>query len=468
MKSLFWPDPSTYRDIDLGLDRVRLLLRRLGDPHLKLPPTIHIAGTNGKGSTLAFLRAIFVEAGLRVHAYTSPHLVNFNERIILANCEISDEFFNEVLLETKLAAEIEPQIPVTFFEGITVAAFLAFSRVEADVLLLEVGMGGRLDATNVLEEALCSVITPIAMDHQEFLGDNLSKIAFEKAGIIKENCPVFIGRQSDEVLPVLINWADKLNAQIKYFGCDYKIRYEENSWFYNDLELPLPSLSGSHQLENAALAITAALQTNFKITPEIIKAAIVKTNWSARLQKITSGKFFTQLRHPSSLHRHPCAQREDLVRQNSWDPRAARKDDGERDKDELECKMDDGEGGDLELYLDGSHNLQGAATVLEFLEKQKNKKIIVIFSMLKDKDCEGFLKIIADKVDRLIALEIPGESRSRSAEEIKNIAEKLLIKNVEVAKNFDDAFAKIADEKNSLVLVCGSLYLAGKFLEGND
>jgi dihydrofolate synthase/folylpolyglutamate synthase len=391
MKSLFWPPPSTYRDIDLGLDRVELLLKRLNNPHLKIPPTIHIAGTNGKGSTLAFLRTIFVESGLRVQAYTSPHLVNFNERIILANQEISDDFFNEVLLETKVASEIAPQIPVTFFEGITVAAFLAFSKIDADVLLLEVGMGGRLDATNVLKEVLCSVITPIALDHQDFLGDDLTKIAFEKAGIIKENCPVIIGRQDAEVLSVLINQANKLNAKINQ---NYKISVNKDSWFFNDLELPFPSLIGAHQIENAALAIAAALQTGFKITPEIIKSAIVKTNWSARLQKIIEGRFLEK------------------VTKNS------------------------------ELYLDGSHNLQGAATVLEFLEKQKDKKIIVIFSMLKDKDCEGFLKIIAGKIDGLIAMEIPREPKSRSASEIRDIAEKLLIKNVEEVVGFDDAFDK--------------------------
>jgi dihydrofolate synthase/folylpolyglutamate synthase len=416
MKSLFWPPPSTYRDIDLGLDRVELLLKRLNNPHLKIPPTIHIAGTNGKGSTLAFLRAIFVESGLRVHAYTSPHLVNFNERIILANQEISDDFFNEVLLETKVASEIAPQIPVTFFEGITVAAFLAFSKIDADVLLLEVGMGGRLDATNVLKEVLCSVITPIALDHQDFLGDDLTKIAFEKAGIIKENCPVIIGRQDAEVLSVLINQANKLNAKINQ---NYKISVKKNSWFFNDLELPFPSLIGAHQIENAALAIAAALQTGFKITPEIIKSAIVKTNWSARLQKIIEGRFLEK------------------VTKNS------------------------------ELYLDGSHNLQGAATVLEFLEKQKDKKIIVIFSMLKDKDCEGFLKIIAGKIDKLIAMEIPREPKSRSASEIRDIAEKLLIKNVEEVVGFDDAFDKITGEKDALILICGSLYLAGVFLEEN-
>jgi dihydrofolate synthase / folylpolyglutamate synthase len=199
----FWPDPSTYRNIDLGLHRVYQLLERLGNPHLRLPPTIHLAGTNGKGSTLAFLQAIFEDSGLKVHCYISPHLVRFNERIILAGKEIEDDFLNEILLKCKNAAAIEPKINVTFFEGITVAAFLAFSKVRADILLLETGMGGRLDATNVIENPLATIITPIDFDHTEFLGKTLAKIAFEKAGIIKPNCPVIVAKQKSSALKVI-------------------------------------------------------------------------------------------------------------------------------------------------------------------------------------------------------------------------------------------------------------------------
>jgi dihydrofolate synthase/folylpolyglutamate synthase len=192
MKLPFWPNPSGYRDIELGLTRVYQLLERVGNPHQKLPPTIHIAGTNGKGSTLAYLKAIFEDAGLKVDCYISPHLVRFNERIILAGKEIEDDFLNEILLECKKAAEIEPKINVTFFEGITVAAFLAFSKIKADVLLLETGLGGRLDATNVIKKPIATIITPISFDHTEFLGITLAKIAFEKAGIIKPGVPVII------------------------------------------------------------------------------------------------------------------------------------------------------------------------------------------------------------------------------------------------------------------------------------
>ncbi|OFW80352.1 MAG: hypothetical protein A2887_04530 [Alphaproteobacteria bacterium RIFCSPLOWO2_01_FULL_40_26] len=452
MKIPFWPDAKIH-NIELGLSRVLQLLERLGNPHLKLPPAIHIAGTNGKGSTLAFLRAIFEESGLKIHTYTSPHLVNFNERILLAGKEISDDFLNEILTECKKAAEIFPQIQVTFFEGTTVATFLAFSRVPADLLLLETGMGGRLDATNVLPEVLCSVITPISFDHEEFLGNTLAKIAYEKAGIIKKNCPVVIGKQVEEALQVIEDQAFKKRA----------ILTKPN--------LPLTTyhlpLIGNFQKENAALAIAVVkAQKKFSVSEEQIKNGLKKAKWPARLQKIPHD--------------------------------------------------------DFDLYLDGSHNLQGAETVAEFLKKQilkqvqddihigtvanphflpflnstspcksrvqifqkvdlrhghichpelvsgskKQKKVILIFSMLKDKNCVGFLTKIKDEIDELIALTIPDEPRSLKDFEIVKIAEKIGIKS-QTASNFDEAFKKIKSDERPLVLISGSLYLAGKFLENN-
>lgn len=400
-----WPDPQSYSHIDLGLDRVFELLARLDNPHLKIPPTIHIAGTNGKGSTLAFLRAIFTEAGFKIHSYTSPHLVNFNERISLAGSEISDEFLEKVLAECKTAAEKFPQIFVTFFEGVTVAAFLAFSRVKADLLLLETGMGGRLDATNVLPEVLCSVITPIDFDHEEFLGKTLTKIAREKAGIIKKNCPVIVGKQKVEVLRVIEGKASSMRCEMKNY--ELGIRSYELG------------LVGKYQRDNAALAVAAALtQKKFLITEKQICDGLKKAVWPARLEKISAGKFFTMM--PKSC----------------------------------------------ELYLDGSHNLQGVQTVKEFLKEQKKKKIIVIFSMLKDKNCEGFLRKIAPQIDQLIAITIPNETRSRKASEINEIAKKIGI-NSDVAENFTGALEKIKGDEDAVVLVCGSLYLAGEFLREN-
>ena len=221
MKIPFWPNPQNSGFIDLNLSRIEELLKRLNNPHLKLPPTIHFAGTNGKGSTLSFVKSILQESGLKTHCYTSPHLVDFNERIILANKEISDEVLNAVLRECQKPCEQEPVINITYFEGITAAAFLAFSQVKADILLLETGLGGRFDATNILNEVLCSVITPISIDHEEFLGNNIERIAFEKAGILKQNCPLIIGNQSDEALKVLIQEAENKNCKTYIYNKDF-------------------------------------------------------------------------------------------------------------------------------------------------------------------------------------------------------------------------------------------------------
>ncbi len=451
MKLPFWPNPTGYRNIDLGLSRVFDLLGRVGNPHQKLPPTIHIAGTNGKGSTLAFLRAILEENGQLVHCYTSPHLVEFNERIVLVGEKISDDFLNECLLACKNACEIEPKITPTYFEAITVAAFLAFSKIKADFLLLETGMGGRLDATNVIEKNLCTIITPISFDHDEFLGDSLAKIAFEKAGIIKKNCPVFVAKQNDDALEVIKNQAAKMYSEVKIFGEDFDVEILQDCWNFlydakvdfgeknehqkeqiwrKKMTLPLPAnLTGTHQIHNAALALNAAISQNLVFVKEnAIKSALLRANWLARLQKITSGRFF--------------------------------------------AKIASGE-----VFLDGSHNLAGAATVFEFLQSKRESKRILIFSMLKDKDCEGFLRKIRSEIDFLIALPIENEPKSRSSEEIVKIAQSLSINSVAVG-DFDEAFDFVAKldegaksgsslDKNKLVLVCGSLYLAGNFLEKN-
>lgn len=435
MKLPFWPDPKGYRDIDLGLKRVYDLLERLNNPHQKLPPTIHFAGTNGKGSTLSFLREIFVESGYLVHTYTSPHLISFNERIILANKQIDDKFLNECLQACKDAASQHPKIEVTFFEGITVAAFLAFSKIKADILLLETGMGGRLDATNVIAKNLLTIITPISLDHTDFLGKTLAKIAVEKAGIIKKGSTLIIGRQNPSALKAIEAQALKVGSlAVKAFGRDFvaKKNRDNKSWIYQNniasdkamqsIDFSMPSLSGQHQLDNAATAITAALtQKKLPIKIAQIKTALQKTIWPARLQKIIDGKFANIL--PDNF----------------------------------------------ELILDGSHNLQGAATIQKFLKSQKYKKKFVIFAMLQDKNCEDFLDKIKYEIDELICLTIPDESKAIDKKQILKIAKNLKI-NSQTADNFDDAFKKIISKKNkdkALILICGSLYLAGEFLKEN-
>ena len=426
MKLPFWPNPLGYRNIVFGLSRVYDLLDRVGNPHLKLPDTIHFAGTNGKGSTLSFLKTIFEESGLSVHTYTSPHLVNFNERIILAGKEIEDDFLTEILTECQQAAKQEPAIAITFFEGITVAAFLAFSRVKADLLLLETGMGGRLDATNILPEILCSVITPISLDHTEFLGNTIADIAIEKAGIIKRDCPTIVGKQVPEAALSIHNKALELNSDIKFFGKDWTIKKENSHFifegFNQKLTLPYPSLTGEHQIENASTAIAVALsQKKFNINEKNIVSAMKQTFWPARLQHIKSGTFI------DALPKH------------------------------------------YDLYLDGGHNVQASKAISEFLRMKKvtnkNHKIFVIFAMLEDKDCHGFLKEISNEINHLIALKIKGDVKSLAQKDILKITEKLELDS-KMATNFDEAFETILDykEESATILICGSLYLAGDFL----
>jgi len=409
MKLPKWPNQKESNQINLGLDRVLAVLDRLNNPHLKLPPTIHIAGTNGKGSTLAFLKSIFQEAGFKVHRYTSPHLIDFNERIELSGKKISDYFLNKVLHQCKEACIQKPEISLTFFEATTVAAFLAFNKVKADILLLETGLGGELDATNVLPEVLCSIITTISYDHQEFLGKTLNKIGQAKAGIIKKNSLVITTKQHKQVIEVIKAKARSLNAPLII----------NNQTYFDSKKIKL-SLLGSHQIENASLAICCIKnQKKFLINDQQILSGITKTQWPARLQKIDSGYFIKK------------------IAKNS------------------------------EIYVDGSHNIQGSQTIKEFLLSKKNKKIYIIFSMLKDKDCYNFLKNIAGLVEQIFIIKINNQSRAMDPKDIFDITKKLNVKS-QLIDNFKQAFFHLKNNDDSIILVCGSLYLAGEFLMLNN
>lgn len=430
MKLPFWPSPLGYRNINLGLNRVNQLLERLNNPQKKLPPVIHIAGTNGKGSTLSFLKAIFEENNYLVSCYTSPHLVRFNERIILNGKEIDDNFLNKCLLSCMNAASIQPEIEVTYFEGITVAAFLAFSKTKSDILLLETGMGGLLDATNVVTNNLLSIITPISFDHQEFLGKNLADIALQKSGIIKNNCPVIISKQAKSALKVISSQALEKNSKTYIHGIDWKYSIKSNNKFiyedkHNKILLDSPKLKGEHQVVNASSAISAALnQKELKIDKSKLNDAIKKAFWPARLENVYSGKYYNILKTKYS---------------------------------------------DFELIVDGSHNSDGAKTLNKFLNKIHNKKII-IFSMVDDKDCREFLNIIKKNVDLLIITEIINEKKSKPLNEIKLVADQLNINNLAYIKLQDvfEELVKMNIDNNFTAIICGSLYLAGNFIEQNN
>jgi len=404
-----WPNPQK-QIINLGLERIKELLARLNNPQHFLPPIVHIAGTNGKGSTLAFIKSILQNSGYKVHSYTSPHLVEFNERIELANKMISDDFLNEVSLECKKASLKDQPLELSFFEGTTAMAFLAFSKVKADILLLETGLGGEFDATNVVDQVLASIITTIDFDHQEYLGNSLQEIAKAKAGIIKKNCLTITTNQHQEVIEVIKNQAEKLNSNLFYAN--------QLGFNFDNLEL---GLKGDHQKQNAQLAVSFIKnQKLFKITDEQIKIGLKNVKWRGRLEKINDPKILKLLAN------------------------------------------------NCQLYIDGSHNMQGASTVYEFLKNFHNQKITLIFSMLKDKPCEEFLaKIVNSKnyqISEIILTEIHDQNRSMSLDELEKIVKKFNIKYFCI-KNYQEIFEKINQLHSQVVVLTGSLYLVGEFLK---
>ena len=416
--------------IDLSLDRVERLLAALDHPERKLPPVIHIAGTNGKGSTTAFLRAILEAAGLRVHAYTSPHLVNFNERFRIGqNGEgklVSDEDLSTALEECERANGGEP---ITVFEITTAAGFLLFSRQPADVLLLEVGLGGRLDATNVIDAPLASIITPISIDHTDFLGDTIEKIAAEKAGIVKAGAPVIVAAQNRDALSVIERQAARLKAPIIIAGENWTATEERGRLVYQDdnglLDLPAPKLYGRHQFENAGLAI-AALRAipQFKIPPSAYEAGMTKADWPARLHRLSAGRL-VDLTPPGS-----------------------------------------------ELWLDGGHNPDGGraiAAALADLEERVSRPLVLIVGMLATKDFAGFLNNFSGLARRLIAVPVPGAEKGLGADVVAEAARALDIPAVSRG-NLDealDAVRKLDLEPPPRILITGSLYLAGDVLREN-
>jgi len=415
--------------IDLVLDRIERLLAALGHPEAKLPPIVHVAGTNGKGSTCAFARAMLEAQGLRVHVYTSPHLVHFHERIRLAGTLISEDELAATLDDCERANQ---GLPITFFETTTAAALLAFSRHPADALILEVGLGGRLDATNVVKPQI-SVITPVGLDHQEFLGPDLGGIAGEKAGIIKRGVPVIVGPQDDQARDVIERTAASLGAPALFFGQDYFVHQEHGRLAYQDekglLDLPLPKLIGQHQIENAATAIAALRNCGLAWASEKgIETGLRTVEWPARLQRLTRGPLLALA------------------------PKSA------------------------EVWLDGGHNPHGAAAVsraLADLEERSPKPLYLICGMLKTKDSLGFFAPFRGLARHVTTVPIEGEAASRGAGELYDAARAAGM-DASPAEDLEDAMLQVdawsrsrADDASPRILICGSLYLAGKVLAQN-
>lgn len=404
-------------NIDLSLDRMWQLLAALGNPQEKLPPVIHVAGTNGKGSTIAFLKAIYEAAGYKVHTYTSPHLVRFNERIVLAGEEISDETLLPLLEKITSACKA---VPVTFFEATTAAAFLAFSQHKADVVLLETGLGGRLDATNVVAKPVMTILTPIDYDHMEFLGDSLEKIAGEKAGILKPGVPCVVGAQPEVVLPVLARAAYAVRAPFYTCGKAWNaVVTATNFTLLMDtvtLALPFPALPGGHQIHNAGLAAAAVkICEQLPVGDEHIAAGIQRAIWPARLQLLTKGPIVEAWNGP--------------------------------------------------VLLDGGHNLSAARVLAEWAKRQP-APITLALGMMQRKDARAFLEVLAPHVTRLIALPIAGEA-SHAPEALAAIGGELGVEAVDSCASSAELPQKLGGAQEGALLIAGSLFLAGEVLKNH-
>jgi dihydrofolate synthase/folylpolyglutamate synthase len=408
--------------IDLKLDRIERLLAALGHPEQKLPPVIHVAGTNGKGSTIAFMRAMLEASGKSVHVYTSPDLVSFRERIRLAGKLVSARRLNDALTRCEEANEGRP---ITYFEITTAAALLLFSEIRADVLLLEVGLGGRFDATNVIDKPLGAVITPVSIDHVEFLGPDLAGIAREKAGIMKKTCPCVIGEQLEEGLTSLRKEARALGITPFVQNEDFHAASDNGRMIYQDedglLDLPMPGLPGEFQIANAGLAIAALRHFGLGLTEAEIAKGIASTTWPARLTPIKTGKLHALI------------------------------------------------GKDQELWLDGGHNEAGGkvlAGALTTMNSTKARPLVLVMGTLKNKDAAGYLSHFASLNPEILAVPIPGEPAARKAAEIVRIGEEAGFSSTPM-RGLKSALQRAAKIPNARIVICGSLYLAGHMLKAN-
>jgi len=414
------------QSIDLSLGRIEALLHRLGNPQDRLPPVVHIAGTNGKGSTLAFLRAIAEALSKQVHVYTSPHLVDFHERIVLAGphgaAPITEDRLVDCLERTEAA---NGGALITLFEITTAAAFVAFSEAPADLLLLETGLGGRLDATNMAKKPELTIITPVGIDHVAFLGDTLAKIAGEKAGIMKPGVPCVIGRQESEALEVLEARAAAVGAPLHVAGRDFDTFEQHGRLIFQTtsrlLDLPLPRLAGRHQVDNAGLAIAAAsVVFGDALTQRALEEGLTTAQWPARLERLAVG----------ALHAYAS------------------------------------EG--TEIWLDGGHNEAGGqavASTLAELDERVPRPVHVIWGMMDTKDAQRFITPFKGLVERVYTVPIPGEPNAFDAGPLAEVAQAAGLDAVPAGSVQEALLRSASGEEPARVLICGSLYLAGHVLK---
>jgi dihydrofolate synthase/folylpolyglutamate synthase len=414
--------------IDLSLARIERLLAALGHPEQHLPPVIHVAGTNGKGSTIAFARAILEAAGKRVHVYTSPNLVRLNERFRIGHADggklVEDDELAAALSECEAKNGDQP---ITVFEMETAAAFLLFRRHPADIVLLEVGLGGRLDATNVVARPIASVITRVSLDHRDFLGDTIEAVAAEKAGILKSGVPAVIASQMREALAVIERQAARVQAPLRIAGENWTATEERGRLVYQDddglLDLPAPKLYGRHQFENAGAAIAALRASGLKLPASAFEPGMIRVDWPARMQRLSHGRL-TALLPPES-----------------------------------------------ELWLDGGHNADGGraiAAALADLEERVSRPLVLIVGMLSTKDSEGFLRNFSGLARRVIAVPIR-QDKAMPAAHLADIAKNIGIPAIP-RDDIESALAiagKLELAPAPRILITGSLYLAGEVLAAN-
>lgn len=407
-----WPLPHWGELEGEPLARMHRLLEGVGNPHHHLPPVIHVAGTNGKGSTIAFLRAMLEAAGYKVHAYTSPHIERFEERITVASQPVDEKKLHIALEACRIANEEQP---ISFFEGTTAAAFLLFSQTPADILLLETGMGGQDDPTNVLEQVRLSIITPISEDHQEYLGDTIEKITSHKAGIIKNECPVVVGFQSPEVMELLEKSAGIHQSPALVYGKHWAVQKAADGFIYADghgqINLPEPALKGPHQLLNAGAAIAAlSVLEEFEILGDHIAAGLKWVQWPGRLEPL----------HQSNLPEH-------------W-----------------------------ELWFDGGHNMAAGHMLAVMAEQEwSDKPLYIIFGTTRGKDAVSMLQPLVPIAEELVAVPVAAEPRCYTPQEILDLTDDAGMGLMQ-ADSVEQAMQEVRQMSGDVparILVFGSLYL---------
>lgn len=419
-----WPKLLTKNANEFKLDVMTEVLERAGNPHLLMPPTVYVSGTNGKGSVVAYLCAILKAAGYKVHAYTSPHLLHVNERIRVAGEMISDRDLYKAAEKARIAAN---DLRVSFFEGMTLTAFCAFAEKKADVAVVEVGMGGRLDATNVMSNVAVTIFTPISFDHTEYLGDTLELIAYEKSGIMRRGVPSVFAYQESEVNEALSRYAASYGSSVFRYGHEWSFSRHNDKIIYHaadsQTDLPLPALLGEHQIMNACTAVAASSilidRYKFDIYHEDITEGMLNVKWPARLERIVNENIyrFTGLSY------------------------------------------------DWEIYLDGAHNADGARVLADWLRSGNNDRTFVIVGLTKGKNAQDFLKYFIGLTAKVVCICVRSETNAYKVDELCQVSRDIGLDAVG-ADSLSDALHYIAgryEDKPGRIIVCGSLYLAGDF-----